>query len=412
MSRSTVTMVVSRFVVRVQLLGDRADHVVGLVALHLVDRDPQRLDDLADLRELVAEVVRHLLAGGLVGGELLVPEGRPGQVERDGEVVGLQVGDAPQDDAGEAEDAVDELAAGGRERRKGEVAAVDEPVAVEQHQAFGGHGPSVAADPPAEIRREWFRRVGQPSPRRRAVQRRPNSRRPMTSRAEARTIVVVRVIGPSLVGVERRQVAPIRLARERTRLAPEEQPGHRLRRAPRTGRPMAAGWPQRPPRSRGRRRGGGRSGSGARRGCLGRQRDAPRAARPGGGIANGLLGGHQVRAARRTAGRHEEATGPWPPSSPARPRVVKPTARGRLKTSRDEPIAAEQPSPAADAEALGVGVGEREVARSRSGPPSRGSRRSARRGRRRAARTRGTRRAVPRRAIAPPRRRSGRRDWR
>ena len=53
-----------------------------------------------------------------------------------------------QDDAAEAEDRVDELALRRREGREREVSAVDEPVAVEQHQAFCGHGPSVAADRP------------------------------------------------------------------------------------------------------------------------------------------------------------------------------------------------------------------------------------------------------------------------
>ena len=66
---------------RIELLRDRPDDVVGLVAWHLVDRDPQRLDDLADLRELVAEVVRHPRPGGLVVGVLLVTERRAGQVE-------------------------------------------------------------------------------------------------------------------------------------------------------------------------------------------------------------------------------------------------------------------------------------------------------------------------------------------
>ena len=63
-------------VARVELLRDRPDDVVGLVALHLVDRDPERLDDLADLRELVAEVVRHLRPGRLVLRVLLVAERR------------------------------------------------------------------------------------------------------------------------------------------------------------------------------------------------------------------------------------------------------------------------------------------------------------------------------------------------
>src|SRR5213079_1500940 len=81
----------------------------------------------------------------LVVGVLLVAEGRTGQVERDRDVVGLEVLDAAEDDAGEAERAVDEVAFRGRERRQREVAAIDEPVAVEQHQTFGGHDWSVPA---------------------------------------------------------------------------------------------------------------------------------------------------------------------------------------------------------------------------------------------------------------------------
>ena len=143
-----MTIVVSRSSRGSSCCGDRPDDVVGLVALHLVDRDPERLDDLADLRELVAQVVRHPRPGRLVLGVLLVPERRAGQVERDREVVRLEVLEAAQDDAGEAEHAVDEVAPRGRQRRKGEVAAVDEPVAVEQHQAFGGHEEKCSRGPP------------------------------------------------------------------------------------------------------------------------------------------------------------------------------------------------------------------------------------------------------------------------
>ena len=135
----------------VELPGDRADDVVRLVALHLVHRDAKRLDDLADLRELVAEVVRHLRAGRLVLGVGLVAEGRTRQVEGDREVVRLEILEAAQDDAGEPEGAVDEVALRGRQRRKREVAAIDEPVAVEQHEAFGGHDGSVPALPSAAV---------------------------------------------------------------------------------------------------------------------------------------------------------------------------------------------------------------------------------------------------------------------
>ena len=125
----------------VELARDRPDDVVGLEAGHLVDRDPEGLHDLPNLRKLVAQVVRHLHAGRLVVGVLLVAEGRPGQVERDREVIGLEVLDAAQHDAGEPEYAVDELTFRCRQRGKCKVAAIDQPVAVEQHQTFGGHVP-------------------------------------------------------------------------------------------------------------------------------------------------------------------------------------------------------------------------------------------------------------------------------
>ncbi len=141
--------------------GDRADDVVRLVAGQLVDGDAQRLDDLADLGELVAQVVRHPLAGRLVLGVLLVAERRALEVEGDRDVVRLDVRDAAQDDAAEAEDRVDELALRRREGREREVSAVDEPVAVEQHQAFhrqasgadaiSGRGCSVTGVPPARL---------------------------------------------------------------------------------------------------------------------------------------------------------------------------------------------------------------------------------------------------------------------
>ena len=150
-------MVVSRSSRAIQLAGDRADHVVGLEARHLVDGDAQGLDDLADLGELVTQVVGHLDPGRLVVGVLLVAERRTRQVERDREVVRLEVLDAAQHDAREAEHAVDQLALRGRQGRQGEVSAVDEPVAVEQHQAFGGHGCSVREGRVGERRRHGRR---------------------------------------------------------------------------------------------------------------------------------------------------------------------------------------------------------------------------------------------------------------
>src|SRR3954452_9582166 len=127
-------------VARLGLSNEGADHVVGLVALELVDRDPERLDDLAHLRELVAQVVRHPLASGLVFGVLLVAERGAGEVERNRNVVRLEVLKAPQDDAAEAERAVDQLPFRCRQGWQREVAAVHEPVAVEQYQPLHDAG--------------------------------------------------------------------------------------------------------------------------------------------------------------------------------------------------------------------------------------------------------------------------------
>ena len=135
MSRSTETIVVSRSNA-VGLPGQRPDDVVGLEALELVDRDAERLDDLADLRELVPKVVRHARPGRLVLGVLLVPERRTREVERDRHVIRLEIREAAQDDAAEAEDAVDQLTLRRRQRGQSVVTAVHEPEAVEQHQAF------------------------------------------------------------------------------------------------------------------------------------------------------------------------------------------------------------------------------------------------------------------------------------
>ena len=114
---------------------DRADHVVRLEARQLVDGDSKRGDHLSNLRELRPKVVRHGRAGGLVGGELLVPEGRAWKIEAGGHAVRPDVLDPPEQDAAEAKDGVHQLAPAGGQRRQGVITAVDEAVAVEQHQA-------------------------------------------------------------------------------------------------------------------------------------------------------------------------------------------------------------------------------------------------------------------------------------
>ena len=128
------------------LQGQRADDVVRLVALELIARNAERLDDLADLGKLVGKVVGHLCPGGLVVGVLLVAERRAGEVERHRDIVRLQVRKAAQDDAAEPEYAVDELASRRRQRGEREVSAIHEPEAVEQHQAFHGRASSEVPD--------------------------------------------------------------------------------------------------------------------------------------------------------------------------------------------------------------------------------------------------------------------------
>ena len=129
---------------RLGLQGERADEVIGLEALQLVDGDAEGGQQLAHDGELLAQVVGCGLAGGLVLGEALVAEGAA-EVEAGDDVVGLHVLEASQHDAPEAEDGVDQLALGGRQgrRHEREIGAIDEAVRVQQHEPF--HGPSVPA---------------------------------------------------------------------------------------------------------------------------------------------------------------------------------------------------------------------------------------------------------------------------
>jgi hypothetical protein len=127
--------------VEAQALGlpdERGDGVVGLEPLLLILRDVQGPDDLAHLGDLLAHVVGHARSGRLVLRVAVVPERAGRQVERHRHPVGLHVLDRPQHDVGEPEHGRDELALGRRQGLldEGEIAAVDEPVAVEQQEAF------------------------------------------------------------------------------------------------------------------------------------------------------------------------------------------------------------------------------------------------------------------------------------
>ncbi len=116
------------------LLRERADDVIGLVARELADRDVHHRRDLADDRELRAQVVRHARPAALVVGIRVEPKLRLADVERHDRVVRLHVLHAAQDDLEEAEDGVHERAVGERQRRQREVAAVHQARPVDEHE--------------------------------------------------------------------------------------------------------------------------------------------------------------------------------------------------------------------------------------------------------------------------------------
>ena len=91
-SLSPVTMATSN-PVRARLYRQRADDVVGLVALVGEDRNAERFTRLAHERDLLGEVGRHRRAVGLVVGRELVAERRAGQIERRGDVLRRVIGD-------------------------------------------------------------------------------------------------------------------------------------------------------------------------------------------------------------------------------------------------------------------------------------------------------------------------------
>ena len=256
---------------------------------------------------------------------------------------------------------VDELALRGRQGREREVSAVDEPVAVEQHQAFGGHGSSVPAD---------RRRAARPDPAaarpardqravRRAAQRSTNRPRPASEQdagqderhrsagVRPRREVVVVADGLDIV-----RDAAGRLRRRRSRSRP--------------GEPGFGGGAASPPRYpfEAAAAGAGETAAAAADGAaaasagpLGASAmaDAPGAsgagaldARPSAGADDGRRHGRDASdescAADRAAGRRAAAPvridGTVATSRPARPSVVRPTASGRLKPSRADPKAA------------------------------------------------------------------------
>ena len=123
-------------VLGLRLLAEGAEEVVGLQAVELVDGDLEGLHEAADVGELLCELRGHLRALGLVGLEALVAEGGGGQVERDGEVGGLEVLHGLAEHLGEAVDAADLLAGGadGERTLDGMPGPMDHGMAIQEHQ--------------------------------------------------------------------------------------------------------------------------------------------------------------------------------------------------------------------------------------------------------------------------------------
>ena len=118
------------------LLGDsrqRADHVVGLVALELVNGDVEGVQHLLGALDLGPEVLGHLAPAGLVLGVLDGPEGRLAHVEGRRCEVG-PVGEHDREHRGEAVNGVGHLARRGAHRREREERPVDQAVGVDEHQ--------------------------------------------------------------------------------------------------------------------------------------------------------------------------------------------------------------------------------------------------------------------------------------
>ncbi len=128
-----------------RLLGDRSQHVVGLVALPLEDGNAKGRHQLADAVELGRQVFRHLGARRLVLGVDLVAE-RPPRVEGDCQILGRVLLQQPQQDRGKPVGAGRRLAGFRRPARgitgprQGVIGPVGQGVAVDEVEArVGGH---------------------------------------------------------------------------------------------------------------------------------------------------------------------------------------------------------------------------------------------------------------------------------
>ena len=133
---------------------ERADDVVRLEALDRVDRDRERLEDLAHLLDLRAQVVRHGAPAGLVLLVLLRPKSGGRQVERGSRE--LRAGGQDDREHGcESVHGIGHLPVRRAHRRQCEKRPVDEAVGVDQNQA-----------PALPLRHVWILRTPWRQPRR------------------------------------------------------------------------------------------------------------------------------------------------------------------------------------------------------------------------------------------------------
>ena len=122
--------------------GQGGDHVVGLEAGCVDHRYAQRVEHLAHQAHLLAQDVGRSVAGGLVGGNPAVPEGRLGTVKSDDDLVGIVVAPKVDEHRSEAEHRVGDLPrSGGHVGGQREEGAVGQRVAVDQHHR--GHSPNL-----------------------------------------------------------------------------------------------------------------------------------------------------------------------------------------------------------------------------------------------------------------------------
>ena len=122
------------------LCGDGADHVVGLVACDLKQRDVPRLDEATDVGLGGVDVLGRLLSLRLVFGEGLVAEGGAGGIESDGGVGGCESSEGIVERVDEAKDGrgVHAFRVDARIAYEGVVGTVDQCVSIDEEELHLG----------------------------------------------------------------------------------------------------------------------------------------------------------------------------------------------------------------------------------------------------------------------------------